>query len=176
VTDIAAALKRVEKVLLRSPQTGLHADAPATARWDGGTRVVSSHANGTEFATDMPTELGGAGGAVTPGWLMRAGLAACVSTRIAMAAAAAGMELSALEIVASGRSDTRGLLEMAGTDGLPVGAGPCDVQLHVKISAGDATSVESLRSLVERCKCSSPIFCAIQAATPIELRVEVGGA
>jgi len=173
VADIAAALKRVEKILLRSPKTGLHADAPATARWDGGTKVISSHANGTQFVTDLPTEMGGEGSAVTPGWLLRAGLASCVATRIAMAAATEGIELSALEIVASSRSDVRGLLEMADTNGERVTAGPSDVQLHVRIAAADGTTAERLRSLVERSNRCSPVSCAVQDVTPIELRIEV---
>jgi uncharacterized OsmC-like protein len=176
VADIAAALKRVEKVLLRSPKTGLHADAPATARWDGGTKVISSHANGTQFASDLPTEMGGEGSAVTPGWLLRAGLASCVATRIAMAAATEGIELSALEIVASSRSDVRGLLEMADTNGERVTAGPSDVQLHVRIAAADGTTAERLRLLVERSNRCSPVSCAVQDVTPIELRIEVEGA
>ena len=73
---------------------GMHDDAPATARWRGGTRVVTSHANGIEIPTDMPGELGGSGDRVTPGWLFRAGLASCAATRIAMGAAAEGIELT----------------------------------------------------------------------------------
>src|SRR3954462_15459614 len=105
VTDIAAALKRLEKVLLRSPKTGLHADAPATARWNGGTRVTTRHENGTQFATDLPPEVGGEGAAATPGWLRRGGLASCVTTPIAMTGALGGIELAALEVVATSRSD-----------------------------------------------------------------------
>jgi uncharacterized OsmC-like protein len=176
VADIAAALKRVEKVLLRSPKTGLHADAPATARWAGGTKVVSTHADGTKLVTDLPIEMGGEGSAVTPGWLLRAGLASCVATRIAMAAAVEGIELSTLEIVASSRSDVRGLLEMTNSNGERVTAGPGDVQLHVRISAVGGGSAQGLRSLVERCNRSSPVSCAVQQSTPIELIIEVEGA
>ena len=71
--DLAAALERVQSVLRRRPETGLHDDAPATARWDNGLRVVSHHANGTQVPTDMPSEFGGTGDHVTPGWLLRAG-------------------------------------------------------------------------------------------------------
>jgi uncharacterized OsmC-like protein len=174
VTDIAAALKRVEKILLRSPKTGLHADAPATARWHGGTQVTTSHENGTRFATDLPTEVGGGGTAVTPGWLLRAGLASCVTTRIAMAAAVEGIELTVLEVVATSQSDARGLLGMADGDGQPVSAGPRDMQLHVKITATDGTSAERLHSLVEQSHGCSPVSCAVQDATAIELLIEVG--
>jgi len=86
---VADAMERVEIVLRRRPDMGLHDDSPATARWRGSTRIVTSHDNGSEFTTDMPGELGGTGDQVTPGWLMRAGLAACTATRIAMGAAAA---------------------------------------------------------------------------------------
>jgi len=63
---------------------GLLPDRPATARWERGTRVVASHANGAQMATDMPNELGGTGDGVTPGWLFRAGLASCAATSIAL--------------------------------------------------------------------------------------------
>ena len=101
--NIAAAMQRVESVLHRRPQAALHDDAPATARWQSGTRVVASHADGTQLVTDMPSELGGSGNQVTPGWLFRAGLASCAATRIAMGAAAAGIELTMLEVRASSR-------------------------------------------------------------------------
>ena len=74
IEDIAAAVHRVESVLKRRPATGIHDDAPATAQWQTGLRVVARHANGTQMVTDMPAELGGSGDKVTPGWLFRAGL------------------------------------------------------------------------------------------------------
>jgi uncharacterized OsmC-like protein len=120
----------------------------------------------------MPTELGGTGDQVTPGCLMRAGLAACTATRIAMGAAAAGIELTRLELRASSRSDTRGLLGMAESDGSPVSAGPQDVQLHVTIAA-HGVPAEKLRALVEESHRCSPVPCAIQEETPVGLHIEV---
>ena len=151
---------------------GMHDDAPATARWQGSTRIVTSHASGAEIATDMPGELGGTGDLVTPGWLMRAGLAACTATRIAMGAAAAGIELTNLELRASSRSDTRGLLGMNETDGTPIGAGPRDVQLHVTIAARGVPA-QRLRELVEESHRCSPVPCAIQDETPVSLHIEI---
>jgi uncharacterized OsmC-like protein len=168
---LAEALQRVQAVLQRRPETGLHEDGPATARWTGGTRVVASHANGTQMPTDMPTELGGTGDQVTPGWLFRAGLAACASTSIVMAAAAESIALTALEVKATSRSDTRGLLGMAGADGQPVHAGPGDVQLAVRIAA-DGVPPERLRALVQAAVGRSPIPSALQAATPLALRID----
>jgi organic hydroperoxide reductase OsmC/OhrA len=169
---IAAAMQRVEAVLRRRPEVGLHQDAPATARWEHGTRVVSSHANGAQLVTDIPTELGGGGDQVTPGWLLRAGLASCFATRVAMEAAAAEIELTMLEVVASSRSDTRGVFRMAEVSGERVGAGPRDVQLLVKISA-PGVAAERLQSLVEDCISCSPVSAAVRDAVPVTLRIEV---
>jgi uncharacterized OsmC-like protein len=169
---LAQALQRVQAVLERRPETGLHEDGPATARWTGGTRVVASHANGAQVPTDMPTELGGTGDQVTPGWLFRAGLAACASTSIVMSATADGIALTALEVKATSRSDTRGLLGMAGADGQPVHAGPGDVQLAVRIAA-DGVPPERLRALVQAAVGRSPIPSALQAATPLALHIDI---
>ena len=171
--DIAGALERVQSVLRRRPETGLHDDAPATAIWSSGTRVVARHANGTEMATDMPGELGGSGDRVSPGWLLRAGFASCTTTCIAMQAAAQGIELESLEVRATSRSDTRGLLGMAGADGRPVGAGPSDMQMHVRISAR-GVSAERLRALVEETYRRSPMACAVENAVPVSLSIEIG--
>lgn len=169
---VAAALERAENVLRRRPDMGLQDDAPATARWEGGTRIVASHANGTQMATDMPCELGGSGDQVTPGWMFRAGLASCAATSIAMHAAAAGIELSALEVRASSRSDTRALLGMAGTDGVRVPSAPCNMQLAVRIAA-PGVAPEHLHALVTQACGRSPIPNAVENALPLELRIDL---
>lgn len=169
---IAAAMQRVESVFQRRPEAGLHDDAPATAHWQSGTRVVSRHANGTQVLTDMPSELGGSGDQVTPGWLLRAALASCAVTRIAMAAAAAGVELTRLDVSASSRSDARGLLGMANANGQPVPAGARDVQLAVRIAA-HGVAEERLRALVEQSHGCSPVTASLQSVVPVDLRIEV---
>lgn len=170
--DIAAALQRVEAALERRPDMGLHDDAPATARWQGGTRIESSHANGTAMMTDMPCELGGSGDRVTPGWLFRAGIASCAATSIAMSAAAEGIALGALEVRVGSRSDTRGLVGLTDSDGQEVYAGPRDMQLQVRIAA-QGVSPERLRTLVEAGVRRSPIPSATRNATPLALQIEV---
>lgn len=169
---VADAMQRAEVVLRRRPDMGMHDDAPATATWRGSTRIVTRHASGIEIPTDMPGELGGTGDQVTPGWLLRAGLAACTATRIAMGAAAAGIELTTLELRATSRSDTRGLLGMEEPDGTPVGAGPHDVQLHVTIGA-HGVPADRLRALVEESHRCSPVPCALENETPVGLHIEV---
>ncbi len=170
--EIAAALQRVESVLRRRPEFGIHDDAPASARWNGGLKAVAAHANGFDLETDMPEELGGRGQGVTPGWLLRAGLAACAATRIAMAAASEGIALRSLELTASSRSDVRGLLAMTDGDGVSIPAGPLEVHLHVRVCALGVSS-ERLKLLIENSHRCSPVSCAMQEALPVALHIEV---
>lgn len=151
----------------------MHADAPAIARWEGGTRVVSLHANGTHVATDMPRELGGEGERVTPGWLFRAALASCLATRIAMEAATRGIVLTRLEVAAESDSDGRGLLGMTDDAGKPILPSPRTVQLRVRIAA-TKVAAELLRELIEYSYCCSPVSAAVERSIPVSLAIDVG--
>jgi len=170
--ELAGALERAKTVLQRRPDMGLHEDAPATAIWQAGTRVVARHANGMQFTTDMPGELGGSGDQVTPGWLFRAGLAACATTSIVMRAASEGVALSMLEVRASSVSDARGLLDLTEADGAPVYAGPGDMRLQVRVAAKGVAG-ERLRQLVDTAVRCSPIPSAVQQATPVALQIDI---
>lgn len=173
--DLAVALERAQSVLRRRPEAGLHDDAPATARWHSGTRVVSHHANGTQVPTDMPGEFGGTGDHVTPGWLLRAGTASCTATTIAMTAATEGIELQTLEVQITSRSDACGLLGVADANGQPVSARPLDMHLHVHIRAR-GVAPDRLRAFVEESIRRSPMTCAIEEAVPLALHIDVGSA
>lgn len=170
--ELAAAIQRAETVFRRRPEMGVHEDSQASARWEGGTRIVASHANGTQIASDMPCELGGTGDRITPGWLFRAGLAACSATAIAMTAAAQSIDLTVLEVVVGSRSDSRGLLGMNGVDGQPVCAAPSEYEVRVRIAAEGAPP-ERLRELVDEGLRRSPMQQAMRTAMPITLRVDV---
>jgi uncharacterized OsmC-like protein len=174
LADIAAAQQRVTSVLRKRPSAGLATDRPALVRWQGDLRARALHDNGTEIVTDMPAEIGGADAGVTPGWLMRAALASCAVTRIAMLAAAEGVVLRTIEARATSRSDARGMLGMLDVDGSAVPAGPGDVQLHVRIGA-DGVTPERLRALVAASAPLSPITCALQATVAVAMHVEVEG-
>lgn len=173
--NIAMAVKRVVTAFQRRPELGIHADAPAAARWDSATRVVVRHDDGMQVVTDMPVELGGTGDQVTPGWLFRAGVASCAATSILLAAASEGVELTALEVQARSRSDARGLLGMSEPNGEPVHAGPFDVELWVSVAA-NGSSPMALESLVTRCLRHSPVPSALTTATPFALHINVAPA
>lgn len=172
---IATAVQRVQSVLKRRPEAAVHDDAPATARWQGGVRVVTSHADGAQVITDMPAELGGSGDQVTPGWLFRAGLASCATTSIVLAAAADGIALAALDVAVGSRSDVRGLLGMHDEAGRPVDAGPADLHLQVRIDA-PGVAPDRLRALVEGAVRCSPVPSLVQQVTPLALRLDIAGA
>lgn len=170
--SISSAMQRVRAVLARRPEAGVHADDPAIARWEQGTRVVSRHTNGTHVSTDMPRELGGEGAEVTPGWLLRAAMASCLTTRIAMEAAARGIAITRLEVVAASDSDARGLFGMSDAGGEPVSPAPREVQLQVRVTAPQAPA-ETLRSLIEDCNRWSPVTFAVARSVPVSLNIEI---
>jgi uncharacterized OsmC-like protein len=175
IQDVAAAIRRVEAAFVRRPLAAIHDDAPAAARWASGMRVAASGANGLEIETDMPTELGGSGDRITPGWLFRAGLASCLATCIAMAAAAEGIEIATLEVLVHSRSDVRGLLGMTDATGQAVDAAPSEVELRVRLHA-PGVSPERLRRLVEDSHRRSPVSAALRRAVPTTLHVDMTSA
>jgi uncharacterized OsmC-like protein len=170
---IAAAMTRLEAVVSARPGAADHEETPATARWQAGLKLSVSHPKkDLKVLTDLPAEIGGDGEGVTPGWLMRAGLAACAASSILLSAAAEGIELESLELTAGARSDVRGLLGMADENGAPVSAAFSVIRLLVRISA-PGVSRERLRALIERANQRSPVSSALQHGVPLELSIEL---
>ena len=170
-SNVRAALARLQKVLERHPGAGLHEDTEARVSWDGQLACRAHDPAGAEILTDMPEQCGGTGSQVTPGWLMRAGLAACGATCIAMLAARREIELTHLNVTVRSRSDVRGLLGMADGSSGPVDAGPVEVELSVEIGARERTAAELEALVAEACACS-PVGRALGSLTPVRLRVE----
>ena len=171
-SDIAAAMARVNAVLHKRPAAGIVDDAPALSAWHGGTRVVTQHPGGAQAVTDMPVELGGSGDQPSPGWLLRAALASCAVTRIAMAAAEAGIDLHTLEASAHSRSDARGLLGVPDGDGALVFAGPGEVTMRVRIGAA-GVAPEHLEALVGKAIALAPVSQALAQPVPVALQLDI---
>ena len=170
--SVLKAMQRVRTVLARRPEAGVHVDDPATARWNEGLCVDTFHANGTQVTTDMPAELGGAGDQASPGWLLRAALASCLATRIAMEAAAAGITLRRLEVLAKSTSDARGLLGMTDDGGKKITPAPREVQLEVKIGAINSTK-EQLEAMIDNSFRCSPVSAAIDRTVSVGLQIDI---
>lgn len=171
--DVAEALERAVALLTRRPDKGLHEDAKATVAWQGGTRTAAFHENGLRMDTDMPTELGGNGSLVSPGWLFRAGIAACGVTVIAMVAASEGIELEALTVEIDSTSDTRGALGMKEPTGDSIYPGPTQLRIAVRIRAPGVDAAR-LRGIVEEGLRRSPIQNAIMRITPLSIALDTG--
>ena len=148
------------------PEDARYTDRPATAVVNG-LRAQVTGEHGESLVSDMPKGVGGEGSAPTPGWLLRAAMASCDATVIAMRAAQEGIELTTLEVTVTGESDDRGLLGM--DDSVP--AGPLTARIHVTIAA-EGVSPEKLQEIVDWADAHSPVADAVKRAVPTSVVVE----
>ncbi|GER18031.1 OsmC-like protein [compost metagenome] len=153
------------------PQDALTQDKPATATLVSGLHFRVTGPTGESIATDMPKAIGGKAEAPSPGWFMRAALASCETTVIAMRAAQLGIALTTLEVVVGSQSDSRGLLGEPAS----VPAGPSRMHVAVRIAA-DGVPEQALRDLVHWAEAHSPVGSALRRAVPLEVAVQVGPA
>ena len=94
--------------------------------------------------------------APTPGWLLRAALASCDATAVAMEAARRGVELTELTVTVESESDFRGAL---GVDD-SVRPGPSAVRVRIQLAGANATR-DQLRDIVQRAESRSPVHDAV---------------
>jgi uncharacterized OsmC-like protein len=162
---IRGSVEGIVAYLMADPEAGLTTDPPAIAARDGALRFVATGPAGQEVVTDMARAAGGDGSAPSPGWLLRAALATCDATVIAIEAARRGVELTTLEVKVASDSDDRGLF---GLDG--VQAGPIVVRQRVRIGGEDLDRA-TLDEILAAAEANSPVADAIRR--PIEIRTEV---
>lgn len=166
---IRQSIESVSKYFDEHPEKARSTDRAATAVIEEGLRCRVSGPRGEAVVCDMPKGIGGAGSAPTPGWHLRAALAACDATVIAMRAAQLGVCLSQLEVTVDSLSDDRGILGL-GDGVLP---GPLSVRIRVLIAADD-TPAEQLREIVAWAERHSPVGDAIRRAVPSQTEVAIG--
>jgi uncharacterized OsmC-like protein len=148
---IRNAIETASGKLAEHPEMAVGTDAAATAVHEQGLRFRVDGPNGA-ITTDMSESVGGGASAPTPGWLMRAALAACDATTVAMEAARDGIELSELTVSVESDTDFRGVL---GVNGSPH-PGPLTVRVRIELGAADATD-DQLREIVRRAEERSPV-------------------
>ncbi|NCT98541.1 MAG: OsmC family protein [Comamonadaceae bacterium] len=165
---IRQSVEQLAKHFADRPQDALSQDKPAVATLESGLRCKAVGPKGETLITDMPAPIGGGGSAPTPGWYLRAALANCDATMIALRAAQLGIELDQLEVTVGSRSDNRGLL---GAEG--VAAGPLDVMLSVRIAAPGVPEA-TLRELVHWAEAHSPVGDALRRALNVKAAIQVG--
>lgn len=148
------------------PDKTVSEDSVATARLQDDFRCEISGPYGS-VQTDMPAGLGGLEVAPSPGWFMRAAVASCCATAIALRAAELDIALSHLEVRAESTSDGRGMLGMG-----EVAAGPLQVRLLISICAPEATSDE-ITELINYASLHAPVGDALESSTRVETVVEI---
>lgn len=169
MSDIRESILNVRSALASNPDAGPAPDRPATAVIEDGLRCRIEGGDGWALVSDMPAAVGGGAAAPTPGWLIRAALASCAATTIAMRAAELEIELSQLEVTAESETDMRGLLGVG--DG--VEPGPARARLRVCLAA-DGADQQRLEELVRWADSHSPVGDCLRRAVPVELQIAAG--
>ncbi len=166
--QIKSSVASVAAHFASHPEEARQQDMPATAVVEDDLRCRVEGPGGVTVITDMPAPVGGGGNAPTPGWFMRAALAACDATMIALRAAHEGIKLSRIEVTAESDSDNRGLLGV--DDSVP--AGPLATRTRVRLAAPNADA-ERLRAIVDWAVQHSPVANALERAVPKEIELEI---
>ena len=167
IASIQQAIEGVSKYFAQNPDAARSTDKAAVAVIEEGLRCRAEGPHGAVLVSDMPKGAGGGASAPTPGWFMRAALANCDATVIAMRAAQLGVALSKLEVTVSSQSDDRGLFGV----GDNIHPGPLSLHVHVRIAA-PGTTLEQLREIVEWAEAHSPVGDAMRRAIPCTTEIE----
>ena len=165
IARIQQSIEAVTRFFSDYPEKGRVVDKAAVATIQDGLICKAVGPNGAVLISDMPKSVGG-GGAPTPGWLLRAALANCDATVIAMRAAQLGIVLTKLEVTVESISDDR---EMFGL-GQDIPPGPQSMRIRVVIAA-DGSSPEQLRQVVEWAEAHSPVGDALRRAIPSSMEI-----
>jgi uncharacterized OsmC-like protein len=163
--SIRSAMERASGYLTEHPEAARASDSAATAVLEDGLRV-RVEGPWASLTSDMAESVGGGASAPTPGWLLRAALAACDATLVAMEAARDGIELTDLQVSVASESDFRGVL-----GGDPsIHAGPRSIRVAIRLAATDATE-DQLRTIVERAESRSPVRDALVREVPMTTEI-----
>jgi uncharacterized OsmC-like protein len=165
---IRAAMDNVASAIAANPEKARVKNSPATANLRDGLAFSVTGPKGEAAQTDMPEAIGGGGGVPQPGWLMRASLAACTGTVIAMRAAKLGIALDKLSVTVESQGDNRGLLGLDDS----VSAALIGLRTVVNIRAADATR-DQLDALIRWGDAHSPVACTLRNALAAEIELVV---
>jgi uncharacterized OsmC-like protein len=168
VESIRSAIEGASSYLTEHPEAAVDTDAAATAVHEEGLRCRVEGPRG-DLTTDMAKSVGGGATAPTPGWLLRAALASCDATTVAIEAAREGVELTDLEVTVDSESDFRGIL---GVDD-SVHPGPLRIRVRIQLAATNATE-DQLREIVQRAESRSPVRDVVARAMNMTTEIAIG--
>lgn len=164
--NVREALERAQRLFRERPSAAAKS-VPANAVWQNGLACEISGPDGQRVMTDMAKPLGGCNSGPSPGWLLRASLASCTATAIAMRAAVRGIELRKLEVIVHADTDVRGAV---GIDGISLALS--GMRMAVRIGSDDAAE-EQLREIVEWAASHSTVAATLHEGRTVALEVTV---
>jgi uncharacterized OsmC-like protein len=164
---IRTAIEAASAYLIEHRDEARYTDSPAKARVEEGLRVRVEGSNGEVLITDMPGGVGGGGAAPSPGWYLRASVAACVTSLAAMRAAQLGIEGFTCKVEVDSQSDDYGILGLDAS----VPAGPLSMRISIQVTANGSEpdlAAEVASWAVDHC----PVSDAIKRAVPVTVKVK----
>jgi uncharacterized OsmC-like protein len=168
MTDaIRAALEGAGAYLTAHPDEARYTDSIAVARLEAGLRVAVDGPNGERLTTDMPAAVGGDASAPSPGWFLRAAVAACALSLATMRAAQLGMTGFDCEVDVDSESDDRGIL---GLDPSTPG-GPLSMRIGFRMAADDA-NLAQLEEVAVWATDHCPVSDAVRRGVPLHIEVK----
>ena len=167
MTDrIRAALEGAGAYLTEHPDEARYTDSIAIARIATGLRVEVEGPNDERLTTDMPSAVGGSGSAPSPGWYLRAAVAACALSLATMRAAQVGMTGFACEVEVDSESDDRGILGLDPS----TPAGPLSMRISFRMSA-DGADLAQLEEIALWAADHCPVSDAVRRGVPLHIEV-----
>lgn len=162
--EIRISLDRARKALSLRPALA-RSDYLNTARVTDGLACECREGDWT-LRLDMPTGVGGAHAAPSPGVFSRSALSACIALGVKMAASTQGVPIDAIEVTLRTTSDDRGDL---GVDGVKPGYGPFALEIRVESGADPARVEKAARDSLEH----SPVLALFRDPNEIGVTVSV---
>lgn len=167
MTDaIRTAIEGASEYLRAHPDEAAYTDSLATARLESGLRVAVSGPAGESLVTDMPGAVGGAGSASSPGWYLRAAVAACALSLAAMRAAQVGLAGFRCEVDVDSESNDFGILGLDAS----TPAGPLSMRIAFRMSA-DGVGLEKLEEVATWAVDHCPVSDAVKRGVPVHIEV-----
>lgn len=167
MTDaIRTAIEGASAYLADHPDEARYTDSVARASVEDGLRVRVEGPSGEVLVTDMPAAVGGGGAAPSPGWFLRASVAACVTSLAMMRAAQLGWTGVRCEVDVDSQSDDRGILGLDAS----VPGGPLSMRIHLRLAA-DGRGLEQLEELAVWAVDHCPVSDAVRRGVPVHVEV-----
>jgi uncharacterized OsmC-like protein len=164
--EIRTALEGARAYLADHPDEARYTDSIATGRREDGLRVAVTGPAGERLVTDMPTAVGGAGSAPSPGWFLRAAVAACAVSLATMRAAQLGLTGFRCEVEVDSESDDRGILGLDPS----TAAGPLSMRVGFRMAA-DGLGLDRLEEVAVWAVDHCPVSDAVRRGVPVHIEV-----